>query len=69
MTKPALPRPMPITRLRPAATRAPGGASSLLRLSAGGRLPTGASLGSWIDRAALALRGDEPALHLGRSAA
>lgn len=64
--KPALPRPMPMTRLRAAAARAPGGASSLLRLSAGGRLPTGASLGEWIDRAALALRGDE--LTLGRSA-
>jgi hypothetical protein len=66
--KPALPRPMPMTRLRPAAARAPGGASSLLRLSAGGRLPSGASLGDWIDRAAQALRGDEPALAFGRSA-
>ena len=69
MNKPALPRPMPMTRLRPAATRAPGGASSLLRLSAGGLLPSGASLGSWIDRAALALRGDESALGLGQPAA
>lgn len=69
MIKPALPRPMPMNRLRPAAARAPGGASSLLRLSAGGRLPSGASLGDWIDRAALALRGDEPSLAFGRSAA
>jgi hypothetical protein len=59
---------MPMARLRPAATRAPGGASSLLRLSAGGRLPSGASLGNWVDRAAAALRSDEPALALGRSA-
>jgi hypothetical protein len=60
---------MPMARLRPAATRAPGGASSLLRLSAGGRLPSGASLGNWVDRAAAALRSDEPALALVRSAA
>jgi hypothetical protein len=43
-------------RLRAAATRTPRGSSSLLRLSSGtARLPRGADLSQWIDRAALAL--------------
>jgi hypothetical protein len=45
-------------KVRAAVTRAPGGASSLLRLSAAcgaARLPSGAALGLWIGRAARAL--------------
>jgi hypothetical protein len=68
MTKHALSRPMPLARLRPAGARAPGGASSMLRLSSGTRLPSGASVDGWIERAALALAADEPASH-GRPAA
>ena len=68
MTKHALSRPMPLARLRPAGARAPGGASSLLRLSTGTRLPSGASVDDWIERAALALAADEP-LRAGRRAA
>lgn len=44
--------------MRAAVTRAPGGASSLLRLSAAtgaARLPSGAALGVWIGRAARSL--------------
>jgi hypothetical protein len=52
-------RPLPPTRrLRAAATCAPGGSSSLLRLSAVGRLPSGAALGQWIGRAAWSLQAD-----------
>jgi hypothetical protein len=50
-------RPILALRRRAASARAPGGASSLLRLSAGAsRLPSGADVGQWIGRAALALR-------------
>jgi predicted ABC-type sugar transport system permease subunit len=48
--------PMPAQRWRAATTRAPGGASSLLRLSAGAaRVPGGASFVRGIGRAARAL--------------
>jgi hypothetical protein len=47
-------------RLRAAAARAPGGCSSLLRLSAASRLPSGAALGQWIGRAGRALQADTP---------
>jgi hypothetical protein len=46
------------TRVCAALARAPGGASSLLRLSAAGgagRLPSSAALGVWIGRAARSL--------------
>jgi hypothetical protein len=44
-------------RLRPAASRVHGGASSMLRLGRGGdaRLPTGAALSGWAERAAAML--------------
>jgi hypothetical protein len=64
MSRAALPRPMPAMRLRAAAASAPGGASSLLRLSAPARLPSGAMLGHWAGRAARALHADEPGLVL-----
>ncbi len=55
-----MPHPIPSSpssakrRLRAAATRGMGGASSMLRLSrsADARLPTGAALSDWADRAA-----------------
>jgi hypothetical protein len=58
--QPAQPRlATPIAwRVRAAVTRAPGGASSLLRLSmagGAGRLPSSAALGLWIGRAARSL--------------
>jgi hypothetical protein len=44
-------------RLRPAASRPHGGASSMLRLARGGdgRLPSGAALTDWAERAAAML--------------
>lgn len=45
-------------RVRAAVARAPGGASSLLRLSSGigaGRLPSSAAFGLWIGRVARSL--------------
>jgi hypothetical protein len=57
--RPLRTRPIPINRRRAAVTRTPGGASSLLRLSAAAaRLPSSAALGEWIGRAARALDHD-----------
>jgi hypothetical protein len=50
-------------RLRAAAARTPRGSSSLLRLSSAvSRLPSGAAVGQWIDRASRACRADAAAL-------
>lgn len=50
-------------RLRAAAARTPRGSSSLLRLSTtvSPRLPSGAAVGRWIDRAARVWRADAAA--------
>ena len=51
------------TRLRAALSRTPRGSSSLLRLSSlSSRLPSGAAVGRWIDRAARVWRADAAAL-------
>ena len=51
------------TRLRAGVARTPRGSSSLLRLSSAvSRLPSGAAVGRWIDRAARAIRADAAAL-------
>ena len=50
------------TRLRAGVARTPRGSSSLLRLSSAvSRLPSGAAVGRWIDRAARAIRADAAA--------